>query len=134
MLDTTGIIVNSDQITDLGTIKLPFSGIPIPKNLSISYDTILKIVIITWDKPVIHPLNHTIFTGVMSGLIHFLERINVNPWLIPFIDNTIAIDTIYEYTVVVNSETWKVTKGRIGNFWSLQNQIHLLPLMELYKA
>jgi hypothetical protein len=50
VLDTSAILVRSADTTNLDTIKLPFTGIPTPKNVRISYDTLKQIVTLTWDS------------------------------------------------------------------------------------
>ena len=50
VLDTVGVPVRSADTTNLDTISLPFTGIPTPKNVSLSYDTLKQIVSLTWTK------------------------------------------------------------------------------------
>ncbi len=50
VLDTGSVSVRSADTTDLGTISLPFTGIPTPKNVRLSYDTLRQIVTLTWAK------------------------------------------------------------------------------------
>ena len=50
VLDTPNVAVTSAETTDVKTIELPFTGIPTPKNVKISYDTLKQIVILNWDK------------------------------------------------------------------------------------
>ena len=50
-LDTSLIQVSAGQATPLGTINMPFIGIPVPLNVKISYDLLKQIVTLTWNKP-----------------------------------------------------------------------------------
>jgi hypothetical protein len=50
VLDTFGVPVRSGDTTNLDTIRLPFTGIPTPKNVRISYDTMKEVVTLTWNK------------------------------------------------------------------------------------
>ena len=50
VLDTMGIEVRSADTTNLDTISLPFTGIPTPKNMKITYDTLKQIVTLSWSK------------------------------------------------------------------------------------
>ena len=50
VLDTSGIAVKASDTTRLDSIVLPFSGIPTPKNVTISYDTLRQIVTLSWSK------------------------------------------------------------------------------------
>jgi hypothetical protein len=49
-LDTSMIPVVSGDTTRLDTVKLPFTGVPIVKNLTFSYDTVARKVTLSWDK------------------------------------------------------------------------------------
>ncbi len=50
VVDMSGISVESYQITDLGSVALPYSGIPSVKELSVTCDTLLQIVTLHWRK------------------------------------------------------------------------------------
>jgi hypothetical protein len=49
-LDTNNINVQSSDTTNLGTINLPYTGIPIPTIVSVSYDTLKQMVTVCWNK------------------------------------------------------------------------------------
>ena len=50
VLDTFGITVRSGEVTDLDTLLPSFTGIPVPAGLSLSYDTLKRIVALSWEK------------------------------------------------------------------------------------
>ncbi|MBN2036584.1 MAG: hypothetical protein JW768_07555 [Chitinispirillaceae bacterium] len=50
VLDTANVTVRSADTTDLDTIALPFEGIPTPKGLTLTYDTLRQIVTLTWNQ------------------------------------------------------------------------------------
>jgi hypothetical protein len=50
VLDTTGIVVTSSDTTDVDSLLPRFTGIPTPKNVTISYDTLKQIVTLTWNR------------------------------------------------------------------------------------
>ncbi|MBN1308493.1 MAG: hypothetical protein JXA18_11280 [Chitinispirillaceae bacterium] len=50
VFDTAGVTVLSADTTDLGEIVLPFDGIPIPRNLSFTYDTLAMKVTLRWNR------------------------------------------------------------------------------------
>jgi sugar lactone lactonase YvrE len=50
-LDIGAITVLFAETTDIGTISLPYNGIPVPKNVSLSYDSLKQIVAIWWNRP-----------------------------------------------------------------------------------
>jgi hypothetical protein len=52
VLDTVGVPVLTADTTDLGTIELPYTGIPVPRGLQIQYDTMKQIVTLIWNRPV----------------------------------------------------------------------------------
>lgn len=47
-IDTAGIRAASDDTTELGTLALPFTGIPTPKNIAATYDTLKNQVTLRW--------------------------------------------------------------------------------------
>lgn len=48
VFDTTDVPVISGDTTDLAEIRLPFTGIPLAKNIALAYDTSMQIVTLTW--------------------------------------------------------------------------------------
>jgi hypothetical protein len=50
--DYRSVTVKPDSVSNVGTYQLPFSGIPIPKNVSVRYDPALGANIVTW-SPVV---------------------------------------------------------------------------------
>jgi hypothetical protein len=50
VVDSNNVTVTSSDTTDLGTLELPFSGIPAPKNVTFSYDTMKQIVTLRWNR------------------------------------------------------------------------------------
>jgi fibronectin type 3 domain-containing protein len=49
-IDMAGVSVASGDTTNLGPLILPFTGIPTPRNLKISYDTLKQLVTLAWSK------------------------------------------------------------------------------------
>jgi len=72
VLDTTRIPVISKQTTSLDSLRLPFTGIPTPKNVTISYDTLNQIVTLIWSKADTALVKHITFTDAMWTLIQCL--------------------------------------------------------------
>jgi alpha-tubulin suppressor-like RCC1 family protein len=101
VLDTTGVPVKSGDTTNLDTIVLPFKGIPSPKNLMISYDTLKQTVILNWVKA---------DTSLISGYNIYrsdnkqnFNRISQTPVLKTttiYYDSNVAVNGVYEYRVV----------------------------------
>ncbi|MBN1308494.1 MAG: hypothetical protein JXA18_11285 [Chitinispirillaceae bacterium] len=48
--DTAWIPVVASETTDLGTITLPFSGLPVPQNVKVTYDPGPQKATISWDR------------------------------------------------------------------------------------
>ncbi|MBN1760819.1 MAG: hypothetical protein JW863_20995 [Chitinispirillaceae bacterium] len=49
VLDTFGVPVVSEEVTDLDTLRIPFTGIPTPENLTVFYDTLTNSVTLSWE-------------------------------------------------------------------------------------
>lgn len=98
VLDTFGISINSADTTNMDTIRLPFTGIPTPKNLNLTYDTLGQVVALAWNKA---------DTGLVKGYNIYRRNIDSNFVLInrsivtdtAYLDNSLAEDGTYEYLV-----------------------------------
>lgn len=98
VLDTVGVPVRSADTTNLDTIELPFTGIPTPRGLTISYDTLRQIVTLIWRKADTTLVNgYNVYRrNVDSNTV--LERIN--PSLVTdtvYVDSTVKQGFTYEY-------------------------------------
>ncbi|MBN1600655.1 MAG: hypothetical protein JW915_03550 [Chitinispirillaceae bacterium] len=100
VLDTLNIPVNSADTTNLDTIELPFTGIPTPKEISVSYDTMNQIVTLSWSKVDVAIVNgyYVYRRNVDSNTV--LSRINTSPLIdTVYRDSTGIQDLTYEYRV-----------------------------------
>jgi hypothetical protein len=50
VIDTADIPVVAGKTTDFGIVVLPFIGIPVVKNITITYDTLMQNVALAWDR------------------------------------------------------------------------------------
>jgi alpha-tubulin suppressor-like RCC1 family protein len=101
VLDTAGVSVKSADTTNLDTIVLPFKGIPSPKNLVISYDTLKQTVILNWVKA---------DTSLISGYNIYrsdnkqnFQRISQTPMpktTTVYYDSNVIVGGVYEYRAV----------------------------------
>ena len=99
VLDEFNIPVKAMDTTDLDTIQLPYTGIPIPKGLKISYDPSVQGVTLTWNKP-------TTGTKIQSYAI-YRERsdstsfVNIKSGVTDtvFYDSAVVTDKTYKYGV-----------------------------------
>jgi hypothetical protein len=106
VLDTVGVPVRSGDTTDLDTISLPFTGIPTPKNVRISYDTLKQIVTLNWSKADTSLVkSYNVYRrNVDSNTV--LARINTSPIVdTVYRDSTGVQDQTYEYEVVAVSKS-----------------------------
>jgi hypothetical protein len=114
VLDTLNIPVISADTTNLDTVDLPFTGIPSPKNVSITYDTLKQIVTLTWDKA---------DTGLVGGFNVYRRnvdsntvatRINISPIMNTiYRDSTGIQDQTYEYKVTALDK--QGNEGKLGS-------------------
>jgi len=104
VLDTFGISVISADTANLDTIRLPFIGIPTPKNVSIVYDTLRQIVTLTWAKAdTALAKTYNVYRRNVE-LNTVLARINTSPIVdTVYRDSTGAQDSTYEYVVAAVS-------------------------------
>jgi hypothetical protein len=83
VLDTVGIPVVSEEVTDLDTLRLEFTGIPAVKGLTLSYDTLKQIVTLRWERA---------DTGLVSG--YNVYRRHVDSGLVK-LNGAVVTDTVY---------------------------------------
>jgi hypothetical protein len=119
VLDTVNIPVISADTTNLGTVNLPFTGIPSPKNVSITYDTLQQIVTLTWDKA---------DTGLVGGYNVYRRNVDSNT-VAARINISPIMDTIYRDSTGIQDQTYeyKVTaldkqgnEGKLGSGMSVK--------------
>jgi hypothetical protein len=103
VLDTPNVAVTAAETTDVKTIELPFTGIPItdtsitgipaPKNVTISYDTLTQTVKLSWNNPDTARIKKfNIYRGAF--------KLNSTPFLgTTYTDATGSPDETYEYYV-----------------------------------
>jgi hypothetical protein len=102
VLDTSNIGVRSSDTTVLDSIVLPFTGIPTPKNVTVSYDTLRQIVTLRWSRA---------DTNLVKGYNVYRRDIDSSFGQNPlnglalirypaYTDTTVMQDHVYEYKVV----------------------------------
>jgi hypothetical protein len=101
VLDIPAITVKTEDTTDLGVLEPKFTGIPTPKNLIVTYDTLYQKVKLSWSKVdsflidgynIYRSVNNQNFVGIT------LTPLSINTT--EFIDSTIVVGSMYEYRVV----------------------------------
>ena len=97
-LDTNLIIRAGMYDTLSDTIFLPYTGIPIPTGLTLTYDTLKQIVTLTWDKA-----DTTLVKGYNVYRKHSdSDFVKINPALITettYSDSSVIQDESYEYKI-----------------------------------
>jgi hypothetical protein len=117
VLDTVGVQVRSADTTNLDTVWLPFTGIPTPKGLTITYDTLKQIVILIWNKAdtALVKSYNVYRRNIDSNTV--LSRINTNPIMdTVYKDSNCVQDMAYEYEIsAVNHKDMEGTKTPLVN-------------------
>lgn len=116
VLDLENISVQSSDTTNLDTINLPFTGIPTPKGIKVSYDTLKQIVSLAWNKldsSIVHSFN-IYKRNIDSNTV--LQRLNSNPIVDTiFLDSNGSQDQTYEYMIAaVDKNATEGTKRLAG--------------------
>jgi len=103
VMDTSFVIAAGRDSVLPQPIVMNYSGIPIPKNLQIQYDTMLQIVTLIWDTPTTgRPVgSYNVYRrNIDSNTV--LARINSSPVTDTFyVDSTGMQDMTYEYQLAV---------------------------------
>lgn len=97
VLDTFGVPVMSEQVTDLDTLRLPFTGIPTVKGLTLSYDTLKQIVTLTWNQA---------DTSLVSGYNVYRRNVDSNT-VLKQINTSPITDTIYKDSSGTQDQTYE---------------------------
>jgi hypothetical protein len=97
VLDTVGVKVRSADTTNLDTISLPFTGIPTPKNVRISYDTLKQIVTLMWGKA---------DTALVKSYNVYRRNVDSNTVAVR-INTSPVVDTVYRDSTGVQDQTYE---------------------------
>lgn len=98
VLDTSRITVLPEKITDIDTIKLPYQGIPLVKNIKITFDSMMSVAKIQWNKA------DTVSTGfyIYRKTVTTNSEVKMNQVPVAdlfFIDSSVVNGYKYEYRV-----------------------------------
>jgi hypothetical protein len=107
-LDTVGVPVASEQTTDLETLVLRYTGIPVPKGLTASYDTLKQIVTLTWKQA---------DTSLVQGYSVYRTHADSSGQPVQ-LNAAVVVDTIFSDSTVRQDEayTYQVSSwGRNGD-------------------
>ena len=94
VLDMPAVAVASADTTDLDTVGLPFEGIPTPKGLALTYDTLRQIVTLTWNQA---------DTALVSG--YNVYRQHVDSGLVK-LNAAVIADTTYSDIAAVQDQNY----------------------------
>ena len=119
LLDNYGVLDNvpltikagkDDTLSD--TVELPFTGIPVPAGVKISYDTMMQIVTLCWNRPVNgRPVSsYTIYRKRSDSASFVAIKAGVTDT--SYNDSTGVQDQIYDYRVAaVDTNTMEGTRS-----------------------
>jgi hypothetical protein len=98
VLDTANIRVWASDTTDLGTIAPAFTGIPVPQNPAISYDTLKQIVTLSWTRS---------DTSLAKGYDIYRRDTDSGFGLLPLNGVMLVRDTVFRDTFVNQEHTYE---------------------------
>jgi hypothetical protein len=104
VLDTLGIPVISADTTNIDTIEMPFTGIPTPKNVKISYDTLNHIATITWNNANM---------AYVKGYNVYRRNVDSNTVLVR-ITSSMITDTFYYDSSFTHGQTYEYRVCAVG--------------------
>lgn len=106
--DYREVAVYSDSCTDLGEYALRYSGIPIPKNIAVVYDTALQTVTVSWSAIDEYKdfQEYAILRGVAGQSSHDLEQVGytTDTFFVDSISFSSEDPAMYEYSVRVTNK------------------------------
>lgn|GEM_PF-6463531 len=107
VLEMPGVKVGADSVTDLDTVEMPFSGIPVPRNVKINYDTLKQIVTLTWSKEDTSNVEgYNIYRRNSGDAFGKIPLYSIRGgWDSCFSDSTVLQDMTYEYKVISLDKT-----------------------------
>jgi hypothetical protein len=112
------VTVSPDSITDLGKYSLTYNGIPIPKNISLTFDTAHQVVAVSWNSIGEYKdfQEYAVLRGTAGLADHNLKQIG-------YTQDTVFYDSItfdsskvmkYEYCVLVRNKL-----GDAGKYYGI---------------
>ena len=104
VLDTNAVPVRSADTTNLDTISLPFTGIPTPKNVSLSYDTLKQIVTLVWSKA---------DTALVKSYNVYRRNVDSNTVAVRINASPVA-DTVYRDSTGVQGQMYEYRVAAVG--------------------
>jgi hypothetical protein len=104
VIDTPGVAVTAGDTTDLGTLALPFLGIPTPKSLTSQLDTATRSVLLQWAG-----LDPARVTGYrVYRKTNDSDYVKISATLVTdtrFVDTDLRANTTYEYRIQAVDQT-----------------------------
>jgi hypothetical protein len=115
------VTIYPDSITNLGTYSLPYNGIPIPRNVSVKYDTVSGKMMISWNSIPKYAdfQEYAVLRGVTGQKNHNLSQIGYtqDTFFIDSVDLKPLPDVKYEYAVFVRNKL-----GEEGKYYGIYSQ------------
>jgi fibronectin type 3 domain-containing protein len=98
VFDTPGVAVVSAETTDVGVVDLPYRGIPTPKDVTVSYDTLKQQVTLRWGE-----------AAGRAGMTYNVHRRDIDPTTALFTQLNIfpVPDTFYVDSLCERNKTYE---------------------------
>ncbi|HMA65911.1 MAG: hypothetical protein ACM31E_01095 [Fibrobacterota bacterium] len=127
IFDITRIPVLADDTFDIGIIELPFTGLPIVRNVTVAYDTLSQWVKLQWSRPATGAGNYfNIYRREVEPATAVFSQLNRYPVIDTiFIDSSGTPNRIYEYRITVADS---VTAGEGAKSEGVRVRIALYPV------
>jgi hypothetical protein len=106
VFDTASVCVVSGGVTGVDSLRVPYTGIPVPTGLVLTYDTLKQIVTLSWesDDTTVVKYYNLYRRNVDSNTV--LARLNESPVTdTVFVDSNCVQDQTYEYVLAAVSIT-----------------------------
>jgi DNA-binding beta-propeller fold protein YncE len=97
VLDTIRIPVKSADTSDLGTIELRYTGIPVPHGLTAQLDTLKQVAVLSW---------RAMDTAFVKGFYIYRRNLDSNT-VFERINRTFLSDTVYRDAKILAGETYE---------------------------
>jgi N-acetylneuraminic acid mutarotase len=105
VMDTSFRIVPGIDSILTDTIRLKYKGIPTPKNLIASFDTLNETVVLSWDMPDTSLLSgYNVYRSIKGQNFSLVTQTPLPKMRTSYHDTGLAIGTVYEYRVVSRTQ------------------------------
>jgi hypothetical protein len=105
VMDTSFTITAGSDSVMADTIRLKYAGIPMPKNLAVSYDTLHQTVVVSWDMPDTSLLSgYNVYRSIKGQNFSLVTQTPLPKTQTVYYDTGLTVGTVYEYRVVSRTQ------------------------------